>query len=259
MSLSNKYNFSKELEQDNNFLNSETFYQAENFLEINCQPKTVLKFVSTIIFCLVSLSTLGQLYFYLISRESFSRLIKLFFLNAEKNIPTFYSALALLFCSVLLAIIAKSKYNKRDKYRGYWKFLSLIFLYLAIDENSSIHEMSGKFTRGLLNTSGFFHYAWVIPGIILFSLFVFIYLKFVLSLPKRTKFLFILAAAIFVLGAIGIEMIGGNFSSLAGRKNLPYAMIATVEETLEMSGIAIFMYALLEYMQKYVGQIKIRW
>ena len=46
-------------------------------------------------------------------------------------------------------------------------------------------------------------------------------------------------------GAIGVELIGGRYLELHGVENLTYAMITTVEESLEMAGVIIFIWALL--------------
>ena len=261
MSVSKNYRSHPErLEpKKNGAVSTKNLPQSQNYLEISFRPETILKFASLVICGLIVLSTLSQLYLYLIPGYKYTKLISFFYVDKESNLPTFYSSLALLFCSVLLAIIAKSKYKNYDKYRHYWKFLSLIFLYLSIDENAKIHEMTAATVRSFLNVSGFLYYAWVIPAIILFSLFALIYLKFVLSLPKKIRFLFIFAAAIFVSGAVGIEMIEANFRLIEGKHNLTYAIMATVEETFEMVGIAIFMYALLKYLQQYIEPLKIRW
>ena len=255
-------NFSEQPEFKNNHLISrKTADKSQNFLEISFEPKTVFKIFCLIIFCLVSINTLAQVSKYTLAGGTLSRvpekLTALFALNVEANIPTMYSSFALLLCCLLLAIIAKSKYREGNRYRFHWKYLSLIFLYLAIDEGVQIHELSVGTIRRLFNTSGFFAYAWVIPAIILFSLFALIYLKFVFSLPQNIRFLFILAAVFFVGGALGMEMIGANFAQSQSQNNLTYAMITTVEEALEMFGIAIFIYALLKYIQNYVDPLKI--
>lgn len=236
-------------------ISSKTSDRSQEFLEINIEPKAVLKIITAIVFCLIIVGSLGQIYSYVLGEGSQGKIVTLFNLDAEASVPTIYASFTLLLCSVLLAIIAKSKHHQGNYYRRHWTFLSIIFLYLAVDEGAKIHEISIDITRKLLNTSGFFHYAWVIPAIFLFSIFSLIYFKFVLSLPSDIKFLFVLAALIFVGGALGIEMIGGQFVTLQG-KNAFYATIVTIEETLEMAGIAIFIYGLLEYIRQYVKPVK---
>ena len=138
-----------------------------------------------IILTLVVIHIVGQSYKYIFNEGIENRLIQLFDLDNEFCIPSLYSSCALLLSSVLLAIIAKDKNQKQDRYYQHWKYLAFIFLYLAVDEGIQIHERSIEPVRNALNVSGFFYYAWIIPAIILFSLFCLIYLKFVRSLPKK--------------------------------------------------------------------------
>ena len=52
----------------------------------------------------------------------------------------------------------------------------------------------------------------------------------------------------YVAGALGCEFLGGRYFELHGRDNMPYALLVTCEEGLEMAGIVIFIGALLAYM-----------
>jgi hypothetical protein len=56
-----------------------------------------------------------------------------------------------------------------------------------------------------------------------------------------------IAAALYIGGAVGLELVGGRYAEMHGLKNLTYSMIATAEETLEMAGVIVFIYALLRY------------
>lgn len=247
----------------NAWLNSKSQTSTDesfDFLTFVFEPQRIFKYLIAIISCLVILNSIAIFYQHGLNgkEDGIGRLIPMFSLNSEASIPSTYSSIALLLCSVLLAIITKSKYRQTNRYRRYWKFLSIIFLYLAIDEAASIHELGIGITYKIIDAGGFFYYAWVIPAIILFSLFSLIYLKFVLSLPKKTRLLFILSAATFMGGAVGVEMICGKIVTLQGENSLIYALMTTVEETLEMVGIAVFIYTLTDYLKKYVKPVIIR-
>ena len=183
--------------------------------------------------------------------------VKLFDLNREGNIPTFFSASTLLLCSALLAIIAFAKKKEDAPYRLHWKALSVIFLFLSLDEASQLHEKTIKPLRSALNASGFLHYTWVILGIV-FSLIVLLaYLRFLADLPRKSRNLFLVAGALVIGGALGMEMISGYYFSSYGSQPLPLsrlcnfrlnlAKLSTVEELLEMLGIVVFIYALMSY------------
>jgi len=173
-------------------------------------------------------------------------LFQLFDFNSEKNVPTLYSSFILITASILLSFIASTHKRLGSPYFS-WLGLAIIFLFLSIDETVMIHEHLTEPVRQLLNTSGLFRYAWVIPYGIGLVMFVIIYLKFLISLPKTIMILFVVSGTTFVLGAMGFEMLGGWYHGLYGRENLAYSFIYTCEEFFEMLGVAMFIYTLLLY------------
>lgn len=237
--------------QNNHSISTLSNYNS-GFLEVVLNPQKIFNYLVAIILSLVVIHIVGQSYRYIFNEGIENKLIRLFNLDKEFCIPSLYSSCALLLCSILLAIIAKDKKKKQNRYYQHWKYLALIFLYLAVDEGIIIHERSIVKVRNALDLDGFFYYAWIVPAIILFSLFCLVYLKFVRSLPKKTRILFILCAATFVSGAIGVEMIGGKITALQGQGNLTYIFAATIEEFLEMIAIAGYIYSLLDYIKRYV-------
>ncbi|NJD76924.1 MAG: hypothetical protein FIB08_07500 [Candidatus Methanoperedens sp.] len=79
-------------------------------------------------------------------------------------------------------------------------------------------------------------------------------MRFLINLPKNIRFLFILAGVFFVSGSLIMELAGGWYEFSNGKENLAYAMISTVEESLEMIGAAFFVYTLLIYMSLYLKE-----
>ena len=110
-----------------------------------------------------------------------SGLVILFDFNSERNIPTLYSSIALIFSSILLAVIAFES-KKLDRPHISWLGLSLIFLFLSIDEMASIHESLIFPVRNFFGTSGFLYYAWVIPYGVVLVFFIIAYSKFLFQL-----------------------------------------------------------------------------
>lgn len=194
-------------------------------------------------------------------------LIRMFDLNMEGNVPSTYSTLLLLFAAALLYGIGMAKRQEskstagssediENKYYRYWKALAIIFLFLAIDEAGSIHELTIEPLRKWFSLGGYFHFAWVVPATILVGIFVIMYIPFLLYLPRRFAALFMFSGAVYVSGALGMEMVGAKyFSTHHGVHDANYLAITTVEETLEMAGVIVFIYALLCYMSIYVPQV----
>lgn len=150
-------------------------------------------------------------------------------------------------------------YDKSEEgKRKYWVGLALIMAFLALDETAEIHEGFTGVTRSFLGVSGYLYYAWIIPWLA-FALLVFlVYIRFLFMVPRKTAFLFCLAGAVFLLGAVGFEAIGGKIFEAGGHMNTAYTLVSTVEETLEMLGISILIYALINYVESANRTIDIR-
>jgi hypothetical protein len=221
-------------------------------LNFSFSIKKIISFLGWFILVLVSLNLLGQFCNHFFDSNTVRKVVLLFSVNKEGNIPSFYSALALLFCSLLLAIISASKKREKDYAAIYWRGLSWIFLYLSIDEAASIHELSTHPFRKALGAQGFLYYTWIVPFGLLVLIFIGLYSRFVFSLPKKIKILFITAGSIFLFGSLGMEAIGGFWDEL-GTSNFLYSMIFTLEESLEMIGVLVFIYALMQYIKNYTS------
>lgn len=197
---------------------------------------------------LVVLNLIGLFLNYFFGDDFVYGFVPKFNLDAENNIPTYYSSLLLLTAAGLLYVISKAMKKRGNIYANYWLSLSLIFLYLSIDESSSIHELLIHPLRSALNLSGVLYFSWVIVGFAVVIAIAIIYLRFLLELPRNTKISFVLAASVYVGGALGIELLGGFYSSNYGESNYVYGLITTTEEMLEMTGVVIFINALIKFL-----------
>ena len=183
----------------------------------------------------------------------------LFNLDRELNFPTWYSALMLASCAILLKIIAIGKKQQGDRYTKDWQLLSVIFCWMAIDEVVSIHEiLIIPEVSEALNLPWFLHSMWVIPGIVFVAWFAKRYSKFVRHLPSDSKRHFIIAGCTYVGGALIMEMLGSYFAESIGQQHIVYALIATVEELLETIGVVLFIRALLHYLYKWAERLNLQ-
>jgi hypothetical protein len=202
--------------------------------------------------------------------EGLLSLLTLFYPGEEATIITWYSSFTLLLSSVLIAIIAVVKRKRGERYSLHWLGLSIIFLFMSMDEVIQLHEALGRpAIQSLLSDSlgltptGFIYHFWVVPGAAFVLIFALAYVRFLFRLPKRTRRLFLVAGTLFVLGALGLETLhAGWVSAFGGAENLGNAgempkiiaaVLVSIEEFLEMSGIVVFIYALLAYIGTYVG------
>jgi hypothetical protein len=178
-------------------------------------------------------------------------------LDGENNIPSWYASSALLLCSGVLAFIGSLQRRHSQPDAGYWVILAAIFLYLSIDEAASIHEtvIQGILWRlwPTLDTRGSLHYPWVLAGAV-FVLFVgLILLRFLIRLPPRTRWGFVVSGVVFVSGALGVEVLEANHDVRYGQQTFGFAMFVAVEEGMEMIGVLIFLHTLLAYIATYLS------
>lgn len=231
-------------------------------LELEISMNRVIRFTITIIAFLLALSVVGQIAKYIfgyIRPDGEDKLfVRLFDLDTENNIPSLFSVGLLFVCFILLGVIAIYKYQQRDRFRDHWKWLSFIFLGLSIDEGVSVHEELIIPLRNALGASGFLYFSWVIPAFFFVLLLGITYLKFVLALPNQIRNLLVVSGALYLSGTIGIELIGGAIASVIGQDNLYFALAADCEEILELTGILLFIYTLLKYIQLNMYSIQLR-
>ena len=214
---------------------------------INIIPKVVLRYLLSLTFLLL-IANVAVLTFYTITNSN-SVIISYFDFDSEGNFPTMYSSILLILSSILLILIALEKKRNNLKY-WYWSGLALIFSFLAVDEFVEIHEHVNAFINTHTNISGLLFYPWVIPYTIFLLIFIIIYWNFLVKLPKSIRKLFTLSGLVYVVRSIGVEILGGLQHELHGNYNITYYFLYSLEESLEMVGINLFIYTLLQYLKQ---------
>lgn len=164
----------------------------------------------------------------------------------EANLPTWYSTLLLVASSILLLAVFSTRQNKSDKY--YWLVLAFVFVYLSLDEFAQLHELFGSYIsktsmQSLLPDES--SSAWIFWGGAMSLIVAVSFFRFWWRLSKPVRRTFLIAAVIYVGGALGLEIIEVYHASRAGEDFWFFAMV-TVEETMEMLGVVIFISGLFE-------------
>lgn len=233
---------------------------AANTIPIN--SRSVAIFLSSVaaIILLASLAVALAGYFAGYDSKLINKLAKIFSVDKELNVPAFFSMLILVIASALLATTAYLKLVQRAVYRWHWVVLALGFLYMAFDEIAEVHEKLIDPMRAALGGEalGIFYFAWVVPALVLVSALAFFFLRFWWSLPIRTRVLFFIAGFLYLGGAIGVELLDGKYAEIYDRKNLTYMLLSNIEESLEIAGVIVFIYALLDYLASYYKKIELR-
>jgi len=230
-------------------------------MNVPISPKRITCILAVIVVALSLASFAGQYYTHFGGDNTFwLKVAEKLDVNREDNsLPTWYQTVTLFFCFLVLSVIAAAARAGADRYTRHWTILALVFLYLSADESLVIHEHLDAL-RAIYPARGAFLYAWVIPGSIFVLLFAAAYARFVLDLPPRTRLLFVLGGAVYVSGALGVEMTSAYFvdsygDTFAAEHTLTYAVLVTIEEALEMSGIVVFINGLLSHVTAGTAEI----
>lgn len=212
-------------------------------MRIETSAKEVLKYLCMATACFVSLD-LGIVSRFGFDHDQVYGLVPLFDLNAENNIPTFFSAALLMAASILLAVSACVSKRAAEPWIA-WAALAVIFLFLSFDEVMLVHESVIRPMRAVLPETSFLRHAWVVPYGIAVLLLAALYSRFLMRLPKQTRNLFLLSGGLYVFAAISLEMLGAHYLSLYETETVIFALLCTLEEALEMFGVSLFIYAVL--------------
>jgi hypothetical protein len=222
-------------------------------------PLAVFLVLAEMAAILVLLSIEGQLITHINGFKNASGIVRMFDIGEEQNIPTLFSSLLLMLAAIFLAVISIMERNQKGYYDKYWSILSFGFLLMAVDEQFCFHERFTEPMQKLLGGHhlGFLYFAWVIPAIALLVVLAVLFLKFWWRLPSKTRFIFLIAAITYIGGCIGFELIGGRYAEMNGSGNWTYVAFETIEESLEMAGVIIFIWGLLRYMADNYKEIRI--
>jgi hypothetical protein len=187
-----------------------------------------------------------------------------FNVGLEQNIPTLYSVLIWSTAAAITGLIARFEVSEKTPFKGRWRALSLIFLFLAFDEGMTFHEHIGDLTEEYLTPidwiapTGYLYFIWVLPYGGLVMLLAGLYAPFLDALPSRTKWGLILSAAVFLGGAMGIEMISASvYETKTVRHSVLYAVLYSIEEFFEMLGVALLNYFMLDYLRARVPTLSL--
>jgi len=164
----------------------------------------------------------------------------LFDLDEEQSFGTWFSSLILLLAAIILLFHAQKVSASGQPMAPAWWCLGAGFCLLSIDETVGMHES--------LNTAT--EISWAIPGAIAVALIGTIYLPFLLRLPRYTMYLFVASATLYLGGALGIELLTESYEEEDLLDTLGYNLTTLVEEGLEMSGVVLFIHALLQHITR---------
>ena len=122
-----------------------------------------------------------------------------------------------------------------DSEHRWWFVLGLAFVFLSMDEVVGMRELMSTLME---------ENPWTVVGFPVLAVVGLSYLPFLWRYRGRTVLLFVLAGLIYGGGAVGVE----HFTD-AEVNSLHYNMWTALEEGMEMFGVMVLIYAVLDFMQ----------
>lgn len=215
-------------------------------------PTTIIALDSALCIRIFALASLGIVWLgalreavvFAIGADSFEFGLKSFSLDGERNLLAWYSSVLMVFSAVLMIICGLiAKKRLAEKTAPHWFFLSLIFIYMSIDESVAIHEHFSDL-RHTYDLTGVFFHAWVVIAIPVVLATAAIFTPFLFRVRRKTAIRLIFAGGIYVAGALGMELISGIIYS-DQMPSLFKVLSYLAEETLEVSGLTLLIRALV--------------
>lgn len=176
-------------------------------------------------------------------------LLRLVDLNGERTLPAWFSTILLLLVAQASWLLAgTSAATGRGRWVGYERALAAIFVFLSIDELTSIHETTTTPLRTALGLGGILTYAWVVLYVPLVVVVGLVYLRWIRSLPVVAARLVYASGLLYVGGAAGVELVGAGLAAAGEKDSWAYTAAVVFEETGEMLG-ALLMLSVLTWLR----------
>mgnify|MGYP001190361013 FL=1 len=164
--------------------------------------------------------------------------VAMFDLDREQSFGTWFSTMILIFASLLTLFHARNSGSTSGRMHIYWWLLGIGFILLSMDEVVGLHETVNAVIRDS---------RWTTFGAILVLSMGVCFLPLLLILPTRTRLLFLMAGVVYAGGAVGIEWLTWWHEDNNQLDTLAYTLWTALEEFMEMTGIILYIYALLAH------------
>lgn len=177
---------------------------------------------------------------------------------ARGNVPTWFTSAAFLSCALLLLTIAAHARHASRRAALLWEGLAVLMLALSINEifaveHNTLLDYATRTLRLTLRTDGLTVLV-VISGVVSVAGMA-LYSRLFLSLPAGTRRAFLVAGAVYLGGAIGLQMVGTLIGRQPGGNPLLQLVVSNIEELCEIAGVLIFLYGLLTFIEQCIGPI----
>lgn len=170
-----------------------------------------------------------------------------FDLDDEISVPTWFSQVLFLMIGAGAWLAAYLQTNKTA--RGLWSIIAAIGLLISLDEVASLHEfflqsLHVLFYQDSSPTSSANAWLLITPFVLLAA--AWLARQLMRYLPRRIVLLFVAGGAVFLVGAVAFDAL----TSVVPRNSfINQGVLVAIEETLELLGAIIVLYAIANYLE----------
>lgn len=163
-------------------------------------------------------------------------------LGREQTLPAWWSSA--LWLTLGIAAVVSGRVS--DRHRRRWFALGALALAASVDEYAELHERLDHLGGVMQQNVGWqLAYAWVLPGALIALAVGILGLALVRAESPHVRTGLLIGGALFLLGALGLEVVGSLLLQHHGAITWHFALAYHVEEILEMLGVLIALITVL--------------
>lgn len=225
-----------------------------------------LAWIGGIILLLLNVGNAASVYALCVLRRDFAfGIVPLFNFDTESNFPTLFNGLLLAMASFLAFSISRClKARGGSDLTFSWKAAGFVLAFMCLDELCHIHESIGWILMTRVETEGAIDWPWVIPYGILALAVAGFFMRFFFKLQPKYRAYLAIAGGLYVGAAIGLEMMeamhleGVNDAGEEGQYSLGFAILYSIEESLEMIAVMIAISGFMAYAIEHCDGLNLR-
>jgi hypothetical protein len=175
---------------------------------------------------------------------------RLFDVNAEANIPTWFSTVVLFAVALVIAGIAALRRRGNEPDAASWSYFTALVFVMSLDELAGLHEAVGDVIDRNVDLPVIGGYGWVVAGAAVVVVSALALRAVFRGMPRSTARHAVIAAVVYVTGALGVEVLEAVFVNDTNRIGAGVHVLTGAQEGLEMLGAILALRVLLVHLQR---------
>lgn len=227
--------------------------------QLSLHPRMLALALAAAVIVLSFASYVAQALIYEFDIASAKGLVPLFDATREANVPSWYATVTLLGCGAAAACVGltppRGGFAKPAGRR--WLVVAAFLLLASLDEGAAVHDVLDE-NLELPELGGLLKFAWILPAALIVAAALPVVWRAAADLMPRPRREFLVGIAVWVGSATVLEATEGRLIEVQGEKTLDLALVSSTQETLEMVGVALMLFALVNQLAAERSRLAIR-